>query len=145
MSSDPFGTSTDYEKHPSIKFPTVGTEVLIDITEVGAPFQGEDYTTGEPKTTRKGKPKLTYTVTGAVGGTMMVLFVDQYTRLATAIAEAIKEAGSPLGPGGQLWVKHTGMEKVEGTRFEAKAYAAAYKPGKTTPADPFKAGEETPF
>lgn len=131
---DPFAQSATY---PSIKFPTVGTEVDAYIIEVGELRQARDYTTGEPKFSKSGKPRLQLRLIVDVNGEEQALYVLQFSNMWNAIAQA--KGTAPLTPGGRLWVKYVGDVPVEGApHLKAKGFAAKYAP---IAADPFVGGE----
>lgn len=130
---DPFAAQASL---PSVKFPTIGAEADMYIVEIGELFQARDYTTGEPKFSKSGKPRMTLKVVVDIAGEEHALYVPQYSNLWTAIAQA--KGTALLTPGGRLWVKYVGDVPVEGApHLKAKGFAAKYAP---IAADPFVGG-----
>lgn len=131
--TDPFAQAASI---PSVKFPTPGTEADMYIVEVGELRQATDYTTGEPKFSKAGKPRMQLRLVVDIDGEEQALYVMQFSNMWKAIADA--KGTQPLAAGARLWLKYVADVPVEGApHLKAKGFACKYLAPSV--ADPFVA------
>lgn len=128
--TNPNGNLFGGQSSPSVKFPTVGTEVTIDVTEWPEAKQSKNFETGQPESWPDGRPKQIVLVAGKVNGEDHALWVTPGTALAAAIRTAEQESGKDIGPGSKLTVKYThDVPSSKGAHFHpAKQYSAHHAP-----------------
>lgn len=124
---DPFAGA---DKTPAVSFKDapVGTTYTGVVTEAPRLVQSRDYESGEPAVWPDGNPKMSVVVNLTVDGEGRSLWAPKPSAMFRALADAQKQAGSRIEPGGTLAVKFTGEQpNAKNPRLNAqKIYAAKY-------------------
>jgi hypothetical protein len=137
---DPFAGG-DFEKTPSLKFPTAGTSYSGVVTDPPKLVQQRVYSPkgdGPPAFWDKDEtqPKMAVVINLTVDDEKVSLWVPKPSAMFRAVGDAQKEAGERIQPGGTLHVKFT-HEAPSPNGFLQKQYAVKYKAGTPAAADPW--------
>lgn len=126
---DPFAGGT---KTPALSFKNAvpGTAYTVVVSKLPELVQSRDFKTGEPAFWPDGNKKMAAVVTGTLpDGTEVSVWAPQPSSMFAAIAQAQKDAGAQIAPGGRLTVQLTGFKPSDDPKKEPqKLYAATYQP-----------------
>lgn len=123
-------------KTPGLKYdPDAKTEHTLTITEEPELRQQTNFEDGSPEFWPNGDPRMQLVVTGTVDESERIDSDDDLQRREyikgekqKAVGAALREAGAKtLEPGGKLWIKCLGREKISGTNKTKNLFKAAYK------------------
>lgn len=130
-------------KIESLKYPTVGTEHTLTITDEPYLDQQKDFDTGDPLfwddrtdlPPEKREPRMQLVLTGTVDESERLNAEDDLMRREylkgekqKAVGQAMRDAGAKaIEIGGKVWIKYTGDGTATGRKNPPKLYKSAYK------------------
>jgi hypothetical protein len=124
-------------KIAALKFPSVGTEHTLTVTDEPELRQQTDFDSGAPLfwDDKETQPRMQLVITGEVDQAAREGVDDDGLRrlyvkgeLQKAMGQALREAGAKsIEVGGKVWVKYTGDGTATGRKNPPKLYKAAYK------------------